>query len=362
VLAQTAGDKNQKAAPGAVAKTTTEKETLPVPTQFNVPGARFLIPGRTLLIVSEDGTPPAVVEGKEVSWDEYNMALSRAAQSKFYHAKVPEQKEAEIRTQVAEEIVLDKLMMKYAKEQEIKPDEAWVKAQVDNLELRYKGNEKWEQQREKTVPKLVAEFEKQSTLKRLEEQARKVADPAESVIKAYYDENAEFFTQPSTQRVSVILLGVDPSSHTSVWDKAKIEAEGVLKKINSGGDFAAVARLRSTDASADQGGDLGYIHKGMLSDDAQKVVDAMEPGQVSEPLRILQGYALFKLHDVTKSKKMSYEKSKERAKALYLRAASNKQWEDLKIKLRKEGKVSINPVLTYVIKIPGEEPADSTAK
>ena len=31
-------------------------------------GSRFLIPGRTLLIVSKDGSPPASVEGKAVTW------------------------------------------------------------------------------------------------------------------------------------------------------------------------------------------------------------------------------------------------------------------------------------------------------
>ncbi|MBL4614004.1 MAG: peptidylprolyl isomerase [Magnetovibrio sp.] len=345
ISAQAQNSETVQTPPGSVSQKTEE-------VAFVAPkGARFMIAGRTLLLVSLDNAPPAVIEGKSFSWDEYNTKLSGAAQAKFYHMKVPENKEAELRAQVVEEIILEKLLMNEAAKRGIKADETSIQQELDAVEKRYRGNEKWEQQRDRTLPKIRAEFVKRSTLALLEKQVREVTAPNNQQIRDFYEKNPQFFTEPVTQRVAVILLGVDPSAPRSVWDKAKNEAEGILKKINNGGDFAAIAKLRSTDTSASQGGDLGYVHQGMLSDEGQKVVDEMAIGQISEPIRILQGYAIFKLHDRTKERRVLLADSMQRAEGLYIRATAQQQWADLGKNLRAGADVTINPILKMLDKV-----------
>jgi len=308
-------------------------------------GARFMIPGRTLLLVSMDGTPPAVVDGMDISWEAYNTKLNGAAQAKFFHSKVPENKESELRAEVIEEVILENLLMNEAIKQGIEPEEEAIQKRLDAVELRYRGNEKWEEQRDRTLPKIRAEFVKRSLLALLEKKVRDVSPPSDEQVEKFYENNLTLFTEPVTQSVSVILLGVDPSSHTSVWSKAENEAKSILKKINNGGDFAAIAKLRSTDDSAAQGGDLGYLHQGMLSEEAQDVVDKMDIGTVSDPIRILQGYAIFKLNDRTQARLVSLDQSKKRAHDLYVRATSDRQWDDFQKDVRTAANVTINPIL-----------------
>jgi peptidyl-prolyl cis-trans isomerase SurA len=57
------------------------------------------------------------------------------------------------------------------------------------------------------------------------------------------------------------------------------------KRIESGqADFATLARENSDDASAEDGGDLGWAYPGQFVPEFEEVMDRLRPGQISEPL------------------------------------------------------------------------------
>ena len=57
------------------------------------------------------------------------------------------------------------------------------------------------------------------------------------------------------------------------------------KRILAGqADFAALARENSEDASAKQGGDLGWANPGMFVPEFEKVMNGLAPNQISDPL------------------------------------------------------------------------------
>lgn len=60
---------------------------------------------------------------------------------------------------------------------------------------------------------------------------------------------------------------------------------GFRKRILAGqADFATLARENSQDGSAKEGGDLGWVNPGMFVPEFEKVMNGLEPNQVSEPL------------------------------------------------------------------------------
>ena len=60
---------------------------------------------------------------------------------------------------------------------------------------------------------------------------------------------------------------------------------GFKQRIQAGqADFAALARENSQDGSAKEGGDLGWANPGMFVPEFEKVMNALVPNQVSDPL------------------------------------------------------------------------------
>ena len=77
-----------------------------------------------------------------------------------------------------------------------------------------------------------------------------------------------------------------------VMNDAKIRATlaAVRSQLVAGGDFAALAKQYSDDATADQGGDLGWVARAAVVPEFQQVMDSLEPGQISEPFRSRFGW------------------------------------------------------------------------
>lgn len=61
--------------------------------------------------------------------------------------------------------------------------------------------------------------------------------------------------------------------------------------------FADMARQYSVDGSAAQGGDLGWVYAGDTVPDFERAMDALEPGQISPPVRSPFGYHLIQVQE-----------------------------------------------------------------
>ncbi len=102
-------------------------------------------------------------------------------------------------------------------------------------------------------------------------------------------------TSVQQTRASHILLRQTPERSTT----AAVEQLAALReRIVSGAiDFATAARETSQDGSASQGGDLGWTAPGLLVPEFQEAMDALPPGQVSEPVVSRFGVHLIQVND-----------------------------------------------------------------
>lgn len=272
-------------------------------------------------------TPVARVEGQVITLADFNLVLARTARQTFYHGTPDPEKLAELRPKVVEEMILERLLAAEAGRLGIAADEAAVEAKIQAYEERYRGSEEWRRQRDRVLPLLRARMRDNSRSSGLEQAVRRVAEPDEADIRAYHEANPSLFTEPAREHLAVILLSVDPSSNKAAWDKAKAEALRLREKVIAGTPFAELARLHSGDESAGTGGDLGYVHRGMMSTDAQEALDEMQPGDISEPVLLLQGYALFQMLARAPEQLRTFEEVRERAAELYRRNMADKQWQ-----------------------------------
>lgn len=80
--------------------------------------------------------------------------------------------------------------------------------------------------------------------------------------------------------------------------KTKDEAKAVLDELKAGKDFADLAKAKSTDTSAQMGGDLGWFKTDSMVKPFAEAVTAMEPGQTStEPVETQFGWHVIKVEE-----------------------------------------------------------------
>jgi peptidyl-prolyl cis-trans isomerase C len=104
---------------------------------------------------------------------------------------------------------------------------------------------------------------------------------------------------------------------TTEWNASHIlleteeDAAAVKEELDAGGDFAAVARERSTGPSAPNGGSLGWFGPGMMVPQFEEAVSGLEPGDVSDPFQTEFGWHVAKLNEVREAEAPTLEEVRE---------------------------------------------------
>jgi parvulin-like peptidyl-prolyl isomerase len=288
----------------------------------------------------------AKVDGAAISRGEYEAALARTVRQKFYHGKVDETKMADVRKEVLDELVLERLLVREAERRHVEPDAADVDRKIAAYEERYRDSEMWKAQRERLLPDLRAKMLENSRKAVMERGVRAEVVKTPENVEKFYRENPALFTEPEQDHLATILLQVDPAATKETWAEAQAEAGRIRAKILAGAGFADLAKLHSADQSAANGGDMGYLHHGMLAQPAQEAIDPLKPGEITEAVELLQGYGLFKLIDRKPAKLRAFEDVRDRAADLYARHAGEKNWVAFCEELKRKAKIWISPTVT----------------
>jgi parvulin-like peptidyl-prolyl isomerase len=286
----------------------------------------------------------ASVNGAAISVAEFEAALAGALRQKFYHREVPEAKLDEFRREVAQTLIDRLLLQAEVRRRGMVPDADKVRAEIAQYDSRYAQSERWKQNRASLLPGLERMLGEREVLERLQATVREPAPgtPTDEALQAYYESHGALFTEPEQARLAVILLKVDPSAPSATWAAAVEEAQAIRARILAGGDFGEAARMHSSDASAQAGGDLGYLHQGMMPEPLFDKLGAMKPGDISDPLRVLEGVALFRLVDRRAPRLRAFADVKERTAQLWRRDEGERRWAEFIAGLRAGASIRID--------------------
>jgi peptidyl-prolyl cis-trans isomerase C len=75
------------------------------------------------------------------------------------------------------------------------------------------------------------------------------------------------------------------------------EAKAILAQLKGGADFAALAKEKSKDPGAAEGGDLGYFTKDQMVPEFSEVAFKLGKGQLSDPVKTQFGWHVIKVED-----------------------------------------------------------------
>lgn len=98
-------------------------------------------------------------------------------------------------------------------------------------------------------------------------------------------------------KLSQILIATSPTSTAEEVAVAQTKASDLLNRSRAGESFAELAVAYSDGQKALEGGDLGWRKGNELPTLFASVVPAMQPGQISEPIRSNSGFHLVRLDE-----------------------------------------------------------------
>ena len=102
------------------------------------------------------------------------------------------------------------------------------------------------------------------------------------------------------------------------------DAQEIIVALEAGGDFAELARERSTGPSAAQGGDLGYFTADQMVEPFSEAAFALEPGQHSKaPVETQFGWHVIKVEDRRTGEPPAFEDVEEELRSSLAREAVN---------------------------------------
>ena len=118
-------------------------------------------------------------------------------------------------------------------------------------------------------------------------------------VEQFYKDNSARYHQPKRVRARHILVKVEENAPPAAVEAARKKIDALAVRVAHGEDFAALATQASDDpGSKAQGGDLGFFGPGMMAKPFEDAAFALQPGQVSAPVRTRFGWHLVKVEQV----------------------------------------------------------------
>ncbi|HEX7284920.1 MAG TPA: peptidylprolyl isomerase [Candidatus Angelobacter sp.] len=164
---------------------------------------------------------------------------------------------------------------------EIKPTEAELRAYYEANTARYQNS--------------IPEKREVRYFVLSDKEAESKVTVSDSEVQRYYSSHQDDYRIPDRAKVRHIMIktplpGAEGKVDQKAVDEARAKAEDVLKQVKAGGNFAELAKKYSDDpGSAQKGGDLGWIMKGQMVAEFEKIAFSQSPGEISSLVQTSYG-------------------------------------------------------------------------
>jgi peptidyl-prolyl cis-trans isomerase SurA len=149
----------------------------------------------------------------------------------------------------------------------------------------------------------VEQAKRQAMQQRLIQQMRQegkvlpVSVSEADVSEAFEKSKAQLPKRPATVTFRQVVVKPRPSE--AARQRAFAKAESLLVEIRKGGNFEQIAKRESMDeGTKETGGDLGWNRRGFMVPEFDRVMFALQPGQVSPVIETTYGYHVIRVDRV----------------------------------------------------------------
>ena len=292
----------------------------------------------------------ATVNGEIILLDEYKKKTELFVDQykKIARGEEVESKIEEIKKEILNQMIDEKLMSQEAEKKKIKISKRKLEKGVDNVKDRFSGGEEFKKElkRQKITQKEFKEkIRKQLMIMELIDMAvrSKISEPTAAEIEEFYKTNKDKMVEPEGVRVRHILIPVSDDATKSRKAGALKKIKEIQKKLKKEEDFGELAKEYSQDpASSKRGGDLGFFIRGEMVPEFEKASFALNVGQTSDIVKTKFGYHIIKCEGKRARQKKILEEVKDNLKNLIFRQKMEKKYEKWIKELRNKANIKIS--------------------
>lgn len=252
----------------------------------------------------------AIVNDEVVTQQDVDQLLGvlYAQYSQEYKGDELLQKMEQVKKDILNQIIEDKLVLSRAKELGIKVTESEISERLDYIKNGFPSEDKFYDAlntQSVTIANLKDRYRDQIMMKKLVDyEVKSKISVLPSEISAYYEKHRSQFRQGDKYRVKNILI---KAKDEVSFELAKVEIDNIYSKLKAGENFDDLAMQYSQGPNAEKGGDMGYIEKGQMLEALDNAIFKLRPGEFSEPVKSEIGYHIFKVEDIQYGKQPSLE-------------------------------------------------------
>jgi len=245
----------------------------------------------------------AVVNNDVISLSDLNRAIGPmlAAYSQQKGQALSDEERGELVKKAIDQLVEKKLIEQKAKEFDIKVTDKDIDRSVE--EVMQRNNLTLDQLKEvlKKDGSSIEDYRKmlKSEILMSKVVAREVRSKVtitEKDIQDYYGQGVKSQDKPGERvRIQQIFIAITPETTAKQAEKLTRQLEDIRAKTVAGEDFGQLAVKYSQDASAKEGGDMGYFGRGELLPLIENAAFNMQAGEVSAVIRTPVGIHIIKV-------------------------------------------------------------------
>lgn len=140
----------------------------------------------------------------------------------------------------------------------------------------------------------------------------KSIEPTEEELRRYYEEQQQAFTTPEQRHIRHILVAVSSDASLEEKQQALAKILEIKQRLEQAADFAELAKQFSDDSgSKAQGGDLGFIKRGLLEKNFEEAAFTLPEGKISDPVETPFGYHLIQVIEIKPANPKPFEAVRE---------------------------------------------------
>ena len=133
-------------------------------------------------------------------------------------------------------------------------------------------------------------------------------------MREFFDLHRGEFVVEQERRVRHILIGSAAGSD----EEQAAKAQTLLEQLQGGADFAELARANSDDpGSAQNGGDLGWINRGVMVEPFEEAAFSLPQGELSAPVKTGFGYHIIQVTETRGGSEAGFEELRDQVTAAY---------------------------------------------